>query len=263
MQPQIHPTAIVSSSAKLGKNVSIGPFCCVGDNVCLEDNVVLKSHVVIEGDTHVGEGTEIYPFASIGQIPQDLKFKGEPSKLIIGKNNRIREYVTMQPGTEDGCMTTRVGDNGLFMAGSHIAHDCQVGNNVVMANYALLAGHVTVGDNVFIGGLAAVHQFVRIGHNAYIGGKAGIKQDVIPYALVMGTPSSMAGINLVGLKRSGVSAESIRLLLQAYNEIFDKENKTLAERVKSASNTYAKEQHIMNILNFINQDSSRPLCIPA
>ena len=182
----IHPSAIIDPAATIGESVHVGPFCVIGPDVSLGEGVKLHSHVVVEGRTHIGKGGEIFPFASIGHAPQDLKYKGEPSRLEIGDNCRIREHVTMNPGTEGGGMLTKVGDNCLFMASSHVAHDCKVGNNVIMANNATLAGHVEVGDFAIIGGLAAVQQFVRIGPHAMIGGMSGIVNDVIPYGMVAG-----------------------------------------------------------------------------
>ncbi len=263
MSTNIHSTAVIEKGATIGSNSYIGPYCCVGKNVILGDNVRLVSHVAIDGHTTIGEATEIFPFASIGLAPQDLKYDGEESKLLIGKNNKIREYVTIQPGTREGKMLTQVGDNGLYMAGVHVAHDCIVGNSVIMANNATLSGHVTIGDHASIGGLAAVHQFVRIGHHAFIGGMAGIKYDVIPYALVMGRPANLAGLNIVGLKRGGTPREDIDELLNAYAFLFDKEISTLAERTVNIADEFSEHPKIMEIVNFIQSDSSRALCIPA
>ena len=263
MGVKIHPSSVISPKAEIGTNVEIGPFCCVGDLVKLHDGIVLKSHVCIDGNTTIGEGTTIFPFASIGMAPQALKNTGENTTLIIGKNNLIREYATMQPGTQHGTSETRVGDGGLFMAGTHIAHDCQIGNNVIMANYATLAGHVRVGDNVIIGGLAAVQQFVNIGKNAFIGGMAGVKYDVIPYAMVMGKPDNLDGLNLVGLKRLGLARDDISEMLKAYDMLFDKQDNTLMERLTKVEIMYANNPQVMEILNFIKQDSSRNLCLPA
>ena len=262
MTAKIHETAIVSPKAILGVDVAIGPYCCVGDQVQLGDRVVLRSHVTIDGHTEIGEGTEIYPFASIGLPPQDLKYKGEPSTLKIGKFNRIREYVTMQPGTESGTMETRVGDYGLFMAGAHVAHDCTLGNHVNMANYATLSGHVVVGNHVTIGGLAAVHQFVRIGDFAFIGGMAGIKYDVIPYALVMGRPANLAGLNIVGLKRQGVSRQNIEAMKQAYAKLFDRSQGTLSDRVAEVIEGYGDSEQVQVLSAFLQEDSSRSICLP-
>jgi len=216
----IHATAVVAPGAELGADVRIGPFCVVGAKARLGDGVVLHSHVVVEGGTSLGAGCEVFPFASIGHKPQDLKFKGEDTRLEIGEGTQIREHVTINPGTSGGGGVTRVGQRCLLMVGAHIAHDCQVGDNVVMANNATLAGHVHVGDRAFIGGLAAVLQFVRIGHNAMIGGMSGVEQDVIPYGLVMGERASLMGLNLVGLRRSNLTREEIDGLRQAFDALF-------------------------------------------
>ena len=205
MTKKIHPSAVVSSKAQIGDNVEIGPFCVVGDDVKIGEGTILKSHVVVEGDTVIGKNNIIFPFASIGLEPQDLKFKGEKSRVEIGDNNKIREHVTIHLGTQDGAMVTKIGSNCLLMVGVHIAHDCVVGNHVIFANNATLAGHVEVGDHVVIGGLSAVHQFVRIGAGAMIGGMSGVESDVFPNGLVMGERASLAGLNLVGLKRREIS----------------------------------------------------------
>ena len=257
----IHPTAIIEDGAKLGNNVSIGPYCVVGSDVKLGDNVELKSHVVIDGHTDIGDGTIIFPFASIGTIPQDLKFSGEKSKLIIGKNNKIREHVTMNPGTADGGMETRVGDNCLFMMASHVAHDCVVGNNVIMANNATIAGHVEVGDFVIIGGLSAIHQFIRIGDHAIIGGMSGVESDVIPYGRVKGERAFLAGLNLVGLERRGFDKETIRSLQRAFNQLFGDEG-TLDERIESVIQDYSENETIVRIAEFAKAKTKFPLCQP-
>ena len=209
----IHSTAVVGEGARVHESCVIGPYCVVGDDVELGANVELKSHVVVDGHTTVGAGTTIYPFASIGTAPQDLKFAGEASKLVIGENNTIREHVTINPGTADGVMETVVGDNCLFMMASHVAHDCRVGNNVILANNATLAGHVQVGDFVILGGLAAVHQFIRIGDHAIIGGMSGVEADVIPYGRVKGERAFLAGLNLIGLERRGFDKAEILSLI--------------------------------------------------
>ena len=257
----IHPTAIVTKGAKLGNNVKIGAFCLVGENVTLGDNVILHSHVVVEGITSIGEKTQIFPFASIGHIPQDLKFHGEKSSLEIGKNNMIREHVTMNPGTEGGGMLTKIGDNCLFMMASHVAHDCQVGNNVIMANNATIAGHVHVGDYAIIGGLSAVHQFVRIGHHAMIGGMSGIENDVIPYGQANGERATLSGLNLVGLKRRGFSREDIHSLRSAYRMLFSPEG-TLAERVEDVEEMFKSNSAVNEVLDFMKGDNSRAICQP-
>jgi UDP-N-acetylglucosamine acyltransferase len=256
-----HPTAVVDPAAQIGKNVSIGPYCTVGSDVVLGDNVQLISHVVVDGHTTIGSGTAVYPFASLGTRPQDLKYKGEASTLEIGKNNQIREYVTMSPGTEGGGMATRVGDNCLFMMSTHVAHDCIIGNNVILANNATLAGHVTIGDFAIIGGLSAIQQFVRIGPHAMIGGMCGIKSDVIPYGLVMGSEAHLSGLNLVGLERRGFSRDDVRNLRSAYRMLFANEG-TMAERVEEVAKLYQNASQIDAVLDFIRSRDGKPLCQP-
>jgi UDP-N-acetylglucosamine acyltransferase len=262
MSQIIHPTAIIESGASLGSNVKIGPYCVVGAQVTLGDDVELVSHVTIAGITTIGPGTKIFPFASIGHAPQDKKYHGEPSRLEIGAHNVIREYVTMQPGTEGGGMLTKVGDNGLFMVGTHVAHDCEVGSDVILANYATLAGHVSVGDRVVIGGLAAVHQFVRIGEGAMIGGLSGVENDVIPYGLVMGKRANLCGLNLVGLKRRGIEREEVHELRQAYRQLFAVDDGVLAERLQDLVSDEPDSDLVRQLIEFIQADSSRPLCLP-
>jgi UDP-N-acetylglucosamine acyltransferase len=258
---EIHPTAVVDPKAALGSGVYIGPYCVVGGGVKLGDGVRLLSHVVVDGLTSIGPKTVIYPFASIGHRPQDLKYRGEPSTLEIGANNQIREHVTMNPGTEGGGMVTRVGDNCLFMVGSHVAHDCMVGNNVIMANNATLAGHVTVGDFAIIGGLSAVQQFVRIGAHAMIGGMSGVENDVIPYGMVKGERAHLAGLNIIGLERRGFSRDDIQSLRSAYRMLFASEG-TMAERLEDVSEIYAGHPLVNSILEFMRNRSGRPLCQP-
>ncbi len=209
---RIHASAVVEAGARIGAGVEIGPFCVVGPQVSLGDGVVLKSHVVVTGDTLIGDGTTIFPFASIGEVPQDLKFRGEHVRLEIGARNRIREYVSMNPGTEGGGGVTRIGDDGLFMAGSHVAHDCQVGDRVILVNNASVAGHCHLGDDVIVGGLSGVHQWVRIGRGAMIGAVTMVTADVIPYGLVQGPRGHLDGLNLIGLKRRGASRADIAAL---------------------------------------------------
>jgi UDP-N-acetylglucosamine acyltransferase len=257
----IHETAVVDGAAKIGANVSIGPYCVVGPDVTLGDGVVLKTHVVIDGFTEIGDGTQIYPFTSIGLPPQDLKYAGEKSRLIIGRNNIIREHVTMNPGTEGGGMETRVGDNGLFMIGVHVAHDCKVGNHVIMANNATLAGHVSVGDFAVIGGLAAVHQFVRIGEHAMIGGLSGVEHDVIPFGSVMGERASLAGLNIIGLKRRGFDRDTIHGIRAAYRGLFEGDG-TLEERLDKVSGQFADNAVVQQVAAFIRSNSKRGLVIP-
>lgn len=257
----IHSTAVVDPGATVGADVTIGPYCIVGANVRLGDGVVLKAHVIVDGNTDIGGGTQIYPFASIGLPPQDLKYRGEASRLEIGRNNVIREHVTMNPGTEGGGMLTRIGDNGLFMIGVHIAHDCKVGNNVIMANNATLAGHVQVGDSAVIGGLAAVHQFVRIGAHAMIGGLSGVEQDVIPFGSVMGERAALSGLNIVGMKRRGFDREVIHGLRSAFKDLFATEG-NLAERVDTVARDYPDNEAVSQIVAFIKAESSRGVTRP-
>ncbi|MBN8532426.1 MAG: acyl-ACP--UDP-N-acetylglucosamine O-acyltransferase [Alphaproteobacteria bacterium] len=258
----IHATAIVDPKARIGKDVSIGAYCVIGPDVTLGDNVVLESHVAVAGRTAIGAGSHVFPFASLGHAPQDLKYKGEPSTLTIGTHAIIREYVTMNPGTEGGGMHTTVGDHCLFMAGSHVAHDCKVGNYVILANNATLAGHVTVGDHAIIGGLSAIHQFVRIGKHAIIGGMSGIESDVIPFGSAMGERANLAGLNLVGLKRRGFVREDIHGLRAAYRIIFDPSLGHFADRLKQAEKQLADRPAVRELLDFLLADSSRAICKP-
>lgn len=211
-ETKIHPSAVIEPGAEIGENVEIGPFCVVGPEVRLADRVVLKSHVVVTGETSIGSETVVFPFASIGEIPQDLKFRGERARLEIGARNRIREYVTMNPGTEGGGGITAIGDDGLFMAGAHVAHDCRIGDRVILVNNASVAGHCVLEDDVIVGGLSGVHQFVRIGRGAMIGAVTMVTADVIPHGLVQGPRGHLDGLNLVGLKRRGASRADIAAL---------------------------------------------------
>jgi UDP-N-acetylglucosamine acyltransferase len=258
---QIHPTSIVSPQARVADSAQIGPFCVVGGQVELADGVRLLSHVVVEGLTTIGEGTVVYPFASLGHRPQDLKYKGELSSLVIGKRNQIRESVTMNPGTEGGGMVTRVGDDCLFMVGSHVAHDCLIGDHAILANNATLAGHVSVGDYAFLGGLSAVHQFVRVGRHVMVGGMTGVENDIIPYGTVTGNRAHLSGLNLVGLKRRGFSREAIQALRTAYRLLFAPEG-TMAERLEEVADRFREEASVMEIVDFIRFDSSRAICQP-
>lgn len=258
----IHPTAIIEDGAELGENVHIGPYCVVGSQVCLGEGVHLESHVVVGGDTAIGANTRIFPFASIGLQPQDLKYKGEASRLEIGANNVIREHVTMNPGTEGGGMLTKVGDNCLFMVGAHVAHDCKIANNVILVNNATLAGHVELGEFAIVGGLSAVHQFVRIGKHAMIGGMSGVENDVIPYGTVTGNRAHLSGLNLVGLKRRGFDRETIHAMRNAYRLLFAHEG-TMDERVKDVAEMFTDNEPVMEIVNFIDVGSSRAICQPT
>lgn len=258
----IHPTAIVEDGAQIGQGVAIGPYCVVGPDVRLDDGVSLHSHVVIAGRCRIGANTKVFPFASIGTPPQDLKYKGEPSELIVGCNNIIREHVTMSPGTEGGGMVTRVGNNCLFMVGSHVAHDCVIGDHVILVNNATLGGHVSVGDWAILGGLSAAHQFVRIGRHAMIGGMSGVENDVIPYGSVIGNRARLSGLNIVGLKRRGFSRDTIHALRNAYRLLFAPEG-TMAERLEDVAEVFHENEPVMEIVNFIRADASRAICQPA
>ncbi|HJU20172.1 MAG TPA: acyl-ACP--UDP-N-acetylglucosamine O-acyltransferase [Stellaceae bacterium] len=259
--PRIHPTAIVAPGAKLASDVGIGPYCIVGADVILEAGVTLLSHVVVEGRTSLGAGTRVFPFAVIGLEPQDLKYRGEPSRLVIGRNNTIREHVTMNPGTAGGGMVTEIGNACLFMVGVHIAHDCRIGDHVVMANNATLAGHVVVDDYAVLGGLSAVHQHVRIGRHAMIGGMSGVERDVIPYGQVMGERARLTGLNTVGMRRRGFSREDIQGLRNAYQVMFGGEG-TFSERVEATAERFSGCGPVDDILDFIRADSTRALCQP-
>ena len=257
----IHPTAIIHPDAEIGENVFIGPFCNVGKHARLEDGVQFYSHVVVEGRTTIGANSRIFPFASIGHEPQDLKFHGEQSELIIGENNTIREHVTLNPGTEGGGMVTRIGDGCLFMMSSHVAHDCVIGDNVILVNNATLAGHVEIGNWAIIGGLSAVHQFVRIGRHAMVGGMSGVENDVIPYGSVVGNRAHLSGLNLIGLKRRDFSRDVIHDLRRAYRLIFAQEG-TQAERVADVSDLFNHIEPVMEIISFMNKESNRAICQP-
>lgn len=261
MATQIHPTAVVEPGARLGEGVRIGAFSIVGPEVSLGDGCVLHGHVVVGGRTSIGPRTEIFPFASIGLQPQDLKYKGEPSTLEIGADNVIREHVTMNPGTGGGGMVTRVGDGCLFMVGVHVGHDCQVGNQVIMANNATLAGHVTVQDFAVLGGLSAVHQFVRIGRYAMVGGVTGVERDVIPFGSVMGDRARLSGINIVGMKRRGLSRDEIHDVRKAYRLLFASEG-TFQERLEEVAVEFTSSAPVSEIVDFIRADSSRKICQP-
>ncbi|MBV8492269.1 MAG: acyl-ACP--UDP-N-acetylglucosamine O-acyltransferase [Alphaproteobacteria bacterium] len=259
--PQIHPTAIVAPGATLAEDVVIGPYCVVGDEVVLGRGVRLIAHVVVDGRTRIGERTRIFPFASIGLEPQDLKYRGERSTLEVGRHNTIREHVTMNPGTEGGGMVTRVGDHGLFMVGAHVAHDCQIGDHVIMANNATLAGHVVVGDYALLGGLSAVHQFVRIGPHAMIGGMSGVERDVIPYGQVMGDRARLSGLNIIGMQRRGFSREEIQALRSAYQFLFSADG-TFNDRVNEIAERFGGIGPVDDIVAFIRADSARAICQP-
>ena len=256
----IHQSSIIDQKAKIGKNVKIGPFCFVGPQVQLNEGVELISNVHIEGNTKIGKGTKIFPFASIGTAPQDLKYKGEANSLEIGENNVIREYVTVNPGTEGGGSKTIVGNNCLLMISSHIAHDCKIGNNVVIANNVPLGGHVTIEDFVIIGGNSAVQQFTRIGRLAMIGGMTGVLKDVIPFGLSFGNRNYLKGVNIIGLRRKKYDNKKIMELNEAYEKIFSSNN--LQENLSKINGEYQENDLVKEVTNFIEKDKKRPICTP-
>ena len=256
----IHSSSIIDKKAKIEKNVKIGPFCVVGPNVELQEGVELISNVHIEGNTKVGKGTKIFPFASIGTIPQDLKYKGESNSVVIGEHNMIREYVTINPGTEGGGGKTIIGNNCLFMISSHIAHDCNVGNNVVIANNVPLGGHVTLEDSVIIGGNSAVQQFTRIGRLAMIGGMTGVLKDVIPFGLSFGNRNYLQGINLIGLRRKKYENKKILELDTAYKKIFS--SNKLHENLAKINGEFNDNNLVKEVVDFIAKDKKRPICTP-
>ena len=256
----IHNSSVINSNAKISKNVKIGPFCYVGPNVELLDDVELISNVHIEGNTIIGKGTRVFPFASIGTQPQDLKFKGEKNSLLIGENNLIRECVTINPGTEGGGSKTVIGNNCLFMISSHIAHDCKIGNNVIIANNVPLGGHVTIEDSVVIGGNSAVQQFTRIGRLAMIGGMTGVLKDVIPFGLSIGNRNFLQGINLIGLRRQKYENQKIMGLAKAYKDIFASKN--LHENLGKINGEYKDNELVGEVIKFLEKDKKRPICSP-
>lgn len=257
----IHPTAVIAEGARLGEDVAIGPFCVVGPQVQLASGVRLHSHVVIDGRTEIGSQTQIFPFASIGTIPQDKKFQGEESRLVIGARNVIREHVTMNPGTQGGGGVTQIGNDGLFLAGSHVAHDCRIGDHVILVNNATLAGHCDVGNFVIMGGLSAVHQHVRIGEHAFIGGMSGVENDVIPFGSVIGNRAHLGGLNLVGLKRRNFPRDQIHALRAAYRMLFTDEG-TLKDRVEQVAQAYPDQPLVGQVVEFIRAGSDRAFCTP-
>jgi UDP-N-acetylglucosamine acyltransferase len=256
----IHNSSVIDPKAKINQNVKIGPFCFIGPNVTIENNVELISNVHVEGNSTIGKGTRIFPFASIGTMPQDLKYKNEENSLSIGENNTIREYVTINPGTVRGGLKTIIGNNCLFMISSHIAHDCKIGNNVIIANNVPLGGHVTIEDSVVIGGNSAVQQFTRIGRLAMIGGMTGVLKDVIPFGLSIGNRNYLQGLNLIGLRRNKYENQKIMGLDKAYKEIFSSKN--LHENLGKINGEYKDNELVNEVIAFIEKDKKRPICSP-
>jgi len=256
----IHESAIIDPKAKISSNVKIGPYSIIGSNVEIGEGSEIQSHVSIRGNTKIGMNNKIYSFASIGNDPQDLKYKGEETKLEIGNNNKIREYVTINPGTIGGGGLTKIGNNCLFMVSSHIAHDCLVGNNVILANNVPLGGHAEIEDDVIIGGNSAVQQFTRVGKSAMIGGMCGVVRDIIPYGIAHGNRSILQGLNLIGLRRKNISNNEIMILSDAYKELFKNEN--LTQNLKNLSTELKKNKLVLEVINFLEKDKKRPICSP-
>ena len=256
----IHDTAIIHKNAIISNNVKIGPYSVIGPNVELGYGTVLHSNVSIIGNTKIGANNEIFPFVSLGTPPQDLKYKGEKNSLVIGDNNKLREYVNINPGTAQGGSITKIGNNNLLMVYCHIAHDCNVGNNIVLANNVQVGGHVTIENNVIIGGSCAVHQYSRIGQYAMIGGMTGVLSDVIPYGLSLGNRNKLVGYNLIGLRRAKVSNEDIKILKNFYNEIF--KNKNFRDNINNLDIKIKSNFYVKNIIEFINSDKKRPISQP-
>ena len=257
----IHNSSIISKKAKIGINVKIGPFCNIGESVQLKDGVELISNVHVEGNTIIGSGTKIFPFASIGTAPQDLKYNNEPNSLVIGERNTIREYVTINPGTAGGGGLTKIGNDCLFMISSHVAHDCKVGNNVIIANNVPLGGHVVIEDSVVIGGNSAVQQFTRIGRLAMIGGMTGVLKDVIPFGLSIGNRNHLQGLNLIGLRRKNYENKKIMELNKAYDEIFSSKN--LHENLSKINGEFKDNELVNEVISFIAKDKKRAICTPV
>ena len=256
----IPKTAVIDKNARIDTNVEIGPYCVIGPNVEIGQDTKIQSHVSITGRTKIGKNNKVYPFASIGNDPQDLKYKGEKTELVIGDGNTIREYTTINTGTVGGGGLTKIGDNSLLMIGVHIAHDCIIGDNVVIANSAAIAGHAEIGDQVIIGGNCGVQQFTRIGKMAMIGGMTGVSRDVIPYGVSLGNRNYLDGINIIGLRRKKISNKDIICLSDAYKEIFKTES--LNENLSKLNGNFKDNIFVQEIIDFINKDKKRPICTP-
>ena len=256
----IHPTSIISQNAKISNDVEIGPYCVIGENVEVESNTKIYSHVNIQGNTKIGKNNEIFPFVSIGTPPQDLKYKGEKNSTIIGNNNKIREYVNINPGTSEGGTITKLGSNNLLMVYCHVAHDCNLGNNIVLANNVQVGGHVKIEDNAIVGGSCAIHQFSRIGHLSMVGGMTGVLSDVIPFGLSLGNRNNLVGLNLIGLRRAKISNEDIKKLQKFYNIVFNNQN--FRSNIENLEIDVKENKYVKTIIDFINSDKKRPISLP-
>tara|TARA_B100000989_G_scaffold286126_1_gene254477 strand:- start:179 stop:964 length:786 start_codon:yes stop_codon:yes gene_type:complete len=256
----IHSTAIVDKNSKISENVEIGPHCIIGPNVEIGSNTKLHSHISIKGNTKIGKKNEIFPFVSLGTSPQDLKYKGEKNSIIIGDNNKLREYVNINPGTSQGGTITKLGNNNLLMVYCHIAHDCNLRNNIVLANNVQVGGHVLIEDNAIVGGSCAIHQFSRIGKLAMIGGMTGVLSDVIPYGLSLGNRNNLIGLNLIGLRRAKISNEDIKILQNFYDKVFCNQN--FRSNIENLEENMKENKYVKNIIDFINSDKRRPISLP-
>ena len=256
----IHPTAIIENRSKISENVEIGPYCYVGPEVELGSKTKLHSHISIKGHTKIGQNNEIFPFVSIGTDPQDLKFKGEKNSIIIGDNNRLREYVNINPGTSQGGTVTKIGSNNLFMVYCHVAHDCNLRNNIVLANNVQVGGHVIIEDNAIVGGSCAIHQFSRIGNLAMVGGMTGVLSDVIPFGLSFGNRNNLVGLNLIGLRRAKISNEDIKILQKFYDIVFCNQN--FRSNIETLNAEIKENKYVKIVIDFINSDKKRPISLP-
>ncbi len=256
----IHPTSIIHSNAKISESADIGPYCLIGPDVEIGSNSKLYSHISIKGNTKIGKNNEIFPFVSIGTPPQDLKYKGEKNSIIIGDNNKLREYVNINPGTSQGGTITKLGNNNLLMVYCHVAHDCNLGNNIVLANNVQVGGHVKIEDNAIIGGSCAIHQFSRIGHLSMVGGMTGVLSDVIPFGLSLGNRNNLVGLNLIGLRRAKIPNEDIKMLQKFYNIVFC--NQDFRSNAENLDKNMKENKYVKTIIDFINSDKKRPISLP-
>ena len=256
----IHKSALIDSKAKISDNVDIGPYCVIGPGAIIQDNTKLHSHVNIKGNTTIGKNNEIFPFVSIGTDPQDLKYKGEKNSIIIGDNNKLREYVNINPGTSQGGTITKIGSNNLLMVYCHVAHDCNLGNNIVLANNVQVGGHVIIEDNAIVGGSCAIHQFSRIGQLSMVGGMTGVLSDVIPFGLSLGNRNNLVGLNLIGLRRAKISNENIKILQKFYDKVFYDQN--FRSNIENINTDMKENKYVNIIIDFINSDKKRPISLP-
>ena len=256
----IHHTAIVDKNSRISKNVEIGPYCIIGSKVEIGRDSKLHSHVYINGNTKIGKNNEIFPFVSIGTDPQDLKYKGEKNSITIGDNNKFREYVNINPGTSQGGTITKIGNNNLLMVYCHVAHDCNLGNNIVLANNVQVGGHVKIEDNAIVGGSCAIHQFSRIGYLSMVGGMTGVLSDVIPFGLSLGNRNNLVGLNLIGLRRAKILNEDIKILQKFFDVVFSDRN--FRSNVENLDKDLKENKYVKIIIEFINSDKKRPISLP-